>query len=98
MSWLSTPARDNGVQVLGSKVLDLQIPTQRDNFTTESPTRAFTEFRECGLYAMGRGFRPAVDHIPVYLDAMESKAGWALVQIIHAPSAPLTMIFRKVAE
>lgn len=53
-----------------------------DGFTTESPVRAFTDFQVNGNYAIGKGFRPSMAHLSRYLDAMETKCGWALVQII----------------
>ena len=79
---------------------DLIMSPEPDQFKTETPKRAFTEWRECGLYAMGRGFRPSVAHIPVYLDALETKEGWQLVQLVpsHSIDSGDTMLFRKVAE
>lgn len=71
---------------------------QPDGFTTESPIRAFTDFSVNGLYAIGKGFRPSLGHFSAYLDAMEAKEGWALVQIIlpTVDGRDPTVIFRKV--
>lgn len=60
----------------------LIAPKDRDNFSSESPIRAFTDFQVSGLYAIGKGFRPSLGHLATYLDAMEQKEGWALVQVI----------------
>lgn len=76
--------------------MSLVIEPKRDNFATESPIRAFTTFEVSGRYAVGKGFRPSLQHLVHYLDAMESREGWRLVQIIEA-SAP-TIIFRKEYE
>lgn len=70
---------------------------QPDGFTTESPIRAFTDFSVNGLYAIGKGFRPSLGHFSAYLDAMEAKEGWALVQIIlpTVDGRDPTVIFRR---
>lgn len=53
-----------------------------DRFEHESPLRAFTEWNESGSYAIGKGLRPSAAHLPVYLDAIERKEGWRLVQML----------------
>lgn len=53
-----------------------------DRFEHETPRRAFTEWNESGIYAIGKGLRPSVKHLPVYLDAIERKEGWQLVQML----------------
>lgn len=63
---------------------DLLPEPQPDRFEHESPIRAFTEWNVTGSYAIGKGFRPSVAHLPTYLDAMERKEGWQLVQILYA--------------
>lgn len=70
---------------------------QPDGFTTESPIRAFTDFSVNGLYAIGKGFRPSLAHFSAYLDAMETKEGWALVQVIlpTVDGRDPTVIFRR---
>lgn len=75
----------------------LIVPKKVDNFTTESPIRAFTEFRVDGLYAVGKGFRPSMAHLTRYLDAMETKEGWRLSQLILPTddASDPTIIFRK---
>jgi hypothetical protein len=60
----------------------LIAPKKPDNFTTESPIRAFTEFKVAGNYAIGKGFRPSLAHLAQYLDAMLSKEGWGFMQVI----------------
>lgn len=72
-------------------------PKQPDGFKTESPIRAFTDFQVSGQYAIGKGFRPSMAHLSRYLDAMEAKEGWALVQIIlpDNDAADPTILFRK---
>lgn len=67
-----------------------------DGFKNESPIRAFTKWNVSGLYAIGKGFRPSLGHLHIYLDAMESKEGWRLVQIIEADNP--TMIFRSTVQ
>lgn len=69
-----------------------------DNFTTESPVRAFTDFQVSGHYAIGKGFRPSLAHLARYLDAMETREGWRLVQIIlpDDDAGDPTILFHKV--
>lgn len=67
---------------------------ERDGFKHESPIRAFTTFDVQGNYAIGKGFRPSIAHLAAYLDAMQRKEGWRLVQILEAATAP-TVIFIK---
>ena len=72
----------------------LPIP-ERDNFASESPIRAFADWNESGMYAIGKGFRPSIQHLPVYLNALESREGWILVQIMYADNPErLSMVFR----
>lgn len=68
-----------------------------DGFSTESPIRAFTEFQVSGTIAIGKGFRPSLAHLSRYLDAMENKEGWKLVQIIlpRDSDGDPTILFRK---
>lgn len=66
---------------------------QNDGFSKESPIRAFTDWREDGCYAVGKGFRPALAHLTTYLSAMFEKEGWRLVQIIEATNP--TMVFER---
>ena len=74
----------------------LHIDPAPDNFETESPIRAFTEFRVDGLYAIGMGLRPSLAHLTKYLDAMETKEGWQLIQILESATAKPSFVFRKV--
>lgn len=69
-----------------------------DGFTTESPIRAFTEFKVDGLYAIGKGFRPSLAHLTAYMSAMETKEGWQFIQVIlpRDNDGEPTMMFRKV--
>lgn len=70
---------------------------QPDNFTTESPIRAFTDFQVAGQVAIGKGFRPSMAHLARYLDAMLAKEGWEFVQVLlpeNGASDP-TIMFRK---
>jgi len=66
-----------------------------DGFTHESPIRAFTDWTVNGRYAIGKGFRPSLAHLTVYLDAMERLEGWALLQILEAASGSPSFVFRK---
>lgn len=66
-----------------------------DRFTSESPIRAFTEFRVAGTWAIGKGFRPSLAHLHTYLDAMQSKEGWHLVQMLDGGSLNPTLIFQR---
>lgn len=76
--------------------MTLHIDPEPDNFATESPIRAFTDWRDHGLYAVGRGFRPSMAHLARYLDAMETKEGWQLVQILESTTSAPSFVFRKV--
>lgn len=67
---------------------------QRDEFTSESPIRAFTTWAEHGVYAIGKGFRPSVQHLGSYLDAMECKENWRTLQVLDAGNG-LTILFRR---
>jgi len=68
-----------------------------DNFTTETPLRAFSDFTVKGLYAVGRGFRPALQHLSAYLDAIERREHWQLVQLFpDEHGKPSAAIFRSV--
>lgn len=68
-----------------------------DGFAHESPIRAFTDWKCDGRYAIGKGFRPSLAHLTVYLDAMETREGWSLVQILEAASGSPSFVFRRVA-
>lgn len=73
---------------------------QPDRFEHESPLRAFTEWQSqpSGIYAVGKGFRPSVVHLVDYLDAIERKEGWRLVQIMYADDPDRrSMIFRRAS-
>ena len=66
-----------------------------DGFTHETPIRAFTEWTETGSYAIGKGFRPSLAHITVYLDAMERVEGWSLVQILESNTQTPSFVFKR---
>lgn len=76
----------------------LIAPKNPDGFTTESPIRAFTDFKTEDLYAIGKGFRPSLAHMAAYMSAMESKERWQLIQVIlpRDNDGEPTMLFRKV--
>lgn len=74
---------------------DLHTTPKRDGFRTESPIRAFTEWNVSGNYAIGKGFRPSLQHLPAYLDAMQSKEGWSLLQILEANEKVPTLVFSR---
>lgn len=76
----------------------LHTPPQVDRFTHESPIRAFTDWTVNGLYAIGKGFRPSLAHLTVYLDAMERRENWRLVQVLEAESQVPSFVFRRVEE
>lgn len=67
-----------------------------DQFEHESPIRAFTDWNVSGQYAIGKGFRPSLAHISTYLDAMEVKEGWRLLQILESESQRPSFVFRKL--
>lgn len=71
----------------------LFVSKKLDNFEHESPIRAFTTFDVCGHYAIGKGFRPSMQHLAKYLDAMQRKEYWWLVQILFGDTEP-TLVFR----
>lgn len=66
-----------------------------DGFTHESPIRAFTDWAVNGRYAIGKGFRPSLQHLTVYLDAMERLENWRLVQILESASQTPSFVFRQ---
>lgn len=72
---------------------------QPDNFTTESPIRAFTDFQVAGQVAIGKGFRPSMAHLARYLDAMRAKEGWEFVQVLlpENDASDPTIMFRNHA-
>lgn len=76
----------------------LHVQPEPDGFTHESPIRAFTDWRVNGLYAIGKGFRPSLAHLTVYLDAMERLEGWEMRQILEAASGSPSFVFRKVTS
>lgn len=69
---------------------------KRDNFEHESPIRAFTTWMVQGQYAIGKGFRPSLQHTATYLDAMERREGWRIVQILEADEQVPSFLFRQV--
>lgn len=69
-----------------------------DNFEHESPLRAFTTFNQDGIYGVGKGFRPSFQHLTRYLDALERKEGWQLVQILFGDKDPTFVLRRTVLE
>lgn len=71
---------------------------ERDEFKHESPIRAFTTWSVQGLYALGKGFRPSLAHLVPYLNAMEDKEGWRLVQVLEAATGSPSFIFRLERE
>lgn len=76
----------------------LHVQPEPDGFTHESPIRAFTDWTVNGPYAIGKGFRPSLQHLTVYLDAMERLEGWALLQILEAASGSPSFVFRRSAS
>lgn len=67
-----------------------------DRFEHETPLRAFSDWNENGWYAIGKGLRPSPVHLPVYLDAIERKEGWVLVQmLLDDHGAFRSAIFRR---
>lgn len=66
-----------------------------DRFTHESPIRAFTEFRVSGTWAIGKGFRPSLAHLHTYLDALQNKEGWHLVQMLDGGTLNPTLILQR---
>lgn len=68
---------------------------ERDEFKSESPIRAFTTFKIQGRYAIGKGFRPSLQHLVPYLDAMDRKEDWRLLQILEAATGTPSFVFRK---
>lgn len=68
-----------------------------DQFKHESPIRAFTDWKVSDTYALGKGFRPSLAHLVVYLDAMQVKEGWSLVQVLEAATGSPSFLFRKVS-
>lgn len=75
--------------------MSLHEEPQKDGFTHETPIRAFTTFSVDGMYALGKGFRPSLQHLMPYLNAMEKKEGWRLVQILEATTQTPSFVFRQ---
>jgi len=74
---------------------DLYQEPERDHFQKESPIRAFTAWSVEGNYALGKGFRPSLHHLVTYLNALDEKEGWAVVQVLEATSGTPSFLFRK---
>lgn len=74
---------------------ELFTKAEPDRFQTESPTRGFATFEVNGNVAIGKGFRPSMQHLGAYLGAMLNKEGWGLIQVLDAPGRDPTMIFRR---
>lgn len=74
----------------------LHAEPEKDQFRSESPIRAFTDWQVNGNYALGKGFRPSLQHVVAYLDAMQAKEDWSLVQVLEAGSQTPSFLFRKV--
>jgi hypothetical protein len=71
---------------------------KQDNFNSESPIRAFTDFQVSGTVAIGKGFRPSIAHLATYLDAMERKEGWRFVQLLVSQTGgDPTILFHREA-
>lgn len=68
---------------------------ERDQFKSESPIRAFTNWTVQGRYALGKGFRPSLAHVIPYLNAMEAKEGWQVVQVLEADTQTPSFLFRQ---
>ncbi len=73
----------------------LHAQPEPDGFSHESPIRAFTDWQVNGRYAIGKGFRPSLAHLTVYLDALDAKEGWSLLQILEAATGSPSFVFRK---
>lgn len=74
----------------------LHATPKPDGFTQESPIRAFGEWQVAGGYAIGKAFRPSLAHLATYLDAMRTKDGWRLVQILEAATASPSFVFERM--
>jgi hypothetical protein len=81
--------------VVAYRLESLHAQPEPDGFTHESPIRAFTDWTVNGRYAIGKGFRPSLQHLTVYLDAMDRLEGWALLQVLEAASGSPSFVFRK---
>lgn len=72
---------------------------QPDGFSSESPLRAFTDWQPGDLYAIGKGFRPSVAHLAVYLSAIENKEGWRLLQVLYADDPHrMSLVFGRSSD
>lgn len=76
----------------------LHTEPEKDQFRSESPIRAFTDWQVVGSYALGKGFRPSLQHVVSYMDAMERKEGWSLVQVLEAGSQTPSFVFRQCLD
>jgi hypothetical protein len=77
------------------KPASLHEEPKKDGFQHETPIRAFTTWTADGYYALGKGFRPSLQHLVPYLNAMEQKEGWRLVQVLEAGSQTPSFLFRR---
>lgn len=73
----------------------LHAQPEPDGFAHESPIRAFTDWTVNGRYAIGKGFRPSLQHLTVYLDAMDRLEGWSLLQVLEAASGSPSFVMHK---
>lgn len=76
-------------------VSSLHEEPQKDGFQHETPIRAFTTWTVDGHYALGKGFRPSLQHLVPYLNAMEGKEHWRLVQVLEAGTQTPSFLFRR---
>lgn len=74
---------------------NLAVHKEVDGFTHESPIRAFTDFQVSGSVAIGKGFRPSLQHLATYLDAMERKERWRFVQVVTVDGRDPTILFHR---
>lgn len=93
LHWVHTGGPND---IVAYRLESLLVQPEPDGFTHESPIRAFTNWSVAGNYAIGKGFRPSLQHLTVYLDAMENREGWALLQILEAATGSPSFVFRKV--
>lgn len=71
---------------------------ERDGFRSESPIRAFATWITQGNYALGKGFRPSLQHMIPYMHAMESVENWKLLQVLESSTLTPSFLFHRDPE
>lgn len=82
----------------GEMAKGLHENPERDGFRSESPIRAFTTWVTQGNYALGKGFRPSLQHMIPYMDALDRVENWKLLQVLESATLTPSFLFHREPE